>query len=364
MQKPHLFTILCLALITCASVAVAGAKPPHAPAHPPTAAANEPAPAAQNEAAPAAQNEAAPDDGTPPAEPTKGAAAADDAMPAEHAPVTMTVGTRLIELTKLDLSAETFNAEFFVSVHCDRQPCKPQLDVANGKLLGKPEKLRDEPLDKEYKMKAELTALLDFSNYPYDQHLLQIVLEDRSDAEQIKYEVDAAGTGWDAKKGKAKLPGWELSPEILGGVIEDETPDGKSVSQVHLYLQANRPLQTATFKTVVPVLIMMFTAAFTLLLKPKSASGRLATATAGLSALVMFQVAQVGSLPPTGCLTLFDKFMIASYLVYLANIAFSIAMVRFEEKKAERMSELMYLVAAGAVPGLAIVMWTAVFAFR
>jgi hypothetical protein len=116
----------------------------------------------------------------------------------------------------------------------------------------------------------------------------------------------------------------------------------------------------ATFKAVIPVLIMMFVAAFSLLLKPKSASGRLTTATAGLSALVMFQVAQVGSLPPLGYLTRFDKFMIASYVVYLANIAFSVAMVRFEEKKNERMSELMYLAAAGAVPGVALLVWTAV----
>jgi hypothetical protein len=116
----------------------------------------------------------------------------------------------------------------------------------------------------------------------------------------------------------------------------------------------------ATFKSVVPVLIMMFVAAFTLLLKPKSAGGRLTAATAGLSAVVMFQVAQVGALPPLGYLTRLDKFMIATYLIYLANIAFSVAMVRFEEKKNERMSELMYLTAAGAVPGIALLAWTAV----
>jgi hypothetical protein len=106
---------------------------------------------------------------------------------------------------------------------------------------------------------------------------------------------------------------------------------------------------------------MIFVAAFTLLLRPKSAAGRLSAATAGLMSIVMFQVGQVGSLPPIGYLTRLDKFMIATYLVYLANIAFSVLMVRFEDKKNERMSDLMYRLAAGAVPGLALVVWVTVF---
>jgi hypothetical protein len=283
----------------------------------------------------------------------------DDAAPAQHAPVAMKLGMKIQELGKLDLTAETFQAEFFVTVTCDHEPCKPNLDVANGKLLGKPEKLKDDPLFKEYKIKAELGALLDFSEYPYDSHALQIVLEDKGDPEQITYAVDDAHTGV-ADKGRFKLPGWELSQDIHAAAVETDAPDGRKVSQVHYYIEAKRPMLMATFKSVVPVLIMMFVAAFTLLLKPKSASGRLTAATAGLSAVVMFQVAQVGALPPLGYLTRLDKFMIATYLIYLANIAFSVAMVRFEEKKNERMSELMYLTAAGAVPGIALLAWTAV----
>jgi hypothetical protein len=283
----------------------------------------------------------------------------EQAAPAEHAPVTMKLGLKVLELGKLELAAETFQAEFFVTVTCDHEPCKPNLDVANGKLLGKIEKLKDDPLYKEYKLKAELGALLDFSEYPYDSHALQIVIEDKGDPEQIKYVVDHEHTGV-GDKGRFKLPGWELSQELLGVPVETEAPDGKKVQQVHFYIEAKRPMLMATFKSIVPVLIMMFVAAFTLLLKPKSAAGRLTAATAGLSAVVMFQVAQVGALPPLGYLTRLDKFMIGTYLVYLANIAFSVAMVRFEEKKNERMSELMYLSAAGAVPGIALLVWTAV----
>jgi hypothetical protein len=297
-----------------------------------------------------------PPEPAPPAEPAppKPAAEDDDTLPPQHPPVTMTVAVELRELNKFDLANSSYNAEFDVSITCDSEPCKPELDVANGKLQGKPEKLKDEPLHKEYRMKAELAAAIDLSAYPFDSHLLPIVLQDKGDPEQIRYKLDTADT---KLSDKIKLPGWHI-----GDWIAVASEDDAGVSQVHFFVEAKRPPMMALFKTCVPVFIMMFVAAFTLLLKPKSAAGRLGTATGGLMSLVMFHVGQVTSLPPMGELTRFDKFMIATYLVYLVNILFSVMMVRFEEKKNERMSELAYLVAAGAVPGLLVLTWTAVFA--
>src|SRR6185369_9119370 len=93
----------------------------------------------------------------------------------------------------------------------------------------------------------------------------------------------------------------------------------------------SRPTLASLFKSLVPVFFMVFVAGFTLLLKPKSAPGRLSASTAGLMSVVMFHVSATSSLPPLGYLTLMDKFMIATYLVYIVNIAFNVAMVRFEE---------------------------------
>jgi hypothetical protein len=340
LRHAFLFLFTCLPVL----VLVAGTASA-APKHPKAAAAEEAPPAQDPPAAAAAA------DAKPPAGDT------DDAMPAPHAPVTIRVGILVNELTKFDLTAGTFNTEFLAKLTCEEEPCKPDLDVANGKLLGKPEKLHDEPLVKVYKVKAELGAIVDLSQYPFDDHQLEITLVDKGDPEQIRYVVDKESMGL---KDSVKLPGWDVTGwSALAS--EDDLGDGQKIAQVHYFIGARRPALMATFKSVVPVLIMLFVAAFTLLLKPKSAAGRLAAATGGLMSIVMFQVGQVGSLPPLGYLTRFDKFMIATYLIYLANIAFSVAMVRFEEKKNERMSELMYLAAAGAVPGLALLTWTTVF---
>jgi hypothetical protein len=322
-----------LVLVLFASTATA--KPPH-PKPDPLAPSLESAPSAEPKPLEPPKEFPRPDD--------------DDALPPPHPPVTMKVGIALRELNKFDLNTGAYNAEFDVSIACESEPCKPDLDVANGKIQGKPEKLKDEPLRKEYRIKAELGAELDLSRYPFDNHLLPITLQDKGDPEQIVYALEPSEM---SIANDIKLPGWDLVA-WLATTEKDEA----GVSQVHFFVEAKRPRMMAFFKTCLPVVVMMFVAAFTLLLKPKSASGRLTAATAALMSLVLFHVAQVTSLPPQASLTTFDRFMVATYFAYLINIALTVMMVRFEEKKAERMSELMYLVALGAVPGFALLAWT------
>jgi hypothetical protein len=339
MRRFHIFLML-VAVLTVAFGAAA--TPKHAAAAPPREEVGE------NEAAPqaeAAKPEAA-----------KATAESDDTETIRHEPMTVKVGINVKELNKLDLAQETYTAEFMVSYRCDKAPCNPDPEIINGKISGKIEKLHDEPLYKIFKIKADLTAVIDLKEYPFDNHQLPIVLSDKTSPEDITFIKDDEECGLSA----LKLPGWTVAGWDAGAIQED-VGDGRKLSQFVFNIEARRPAMMATFKSIVPVLIMLFVAAFTLLLKPKSAAGRLSAATGGLMSVVMFQVGQVGSLPPTGYLTLLDKFMIATYLVYLLNILCTVAMVRFEEKKNERMSELAYLVAAGAVPGLALVVWLSVF---
>src|SRR5579883_3450784 len=92
-------------------------------------------------------------------------AEAEDKLPPKHDPVTMKVGVVATELNKFDLANGSYNVEFIATVRCDHEPCNPDLDVANGEIAGKPEKLHDEPLFKVFKVKAELAAVVDLSEY-------------------------------------------------------------------------------------------------------------------------------------------------------------------------------------------------------
>jgi hypothetical protein len=224
----------------------------------------------------------------------------------EGGKTTMKIGVKLTSLNKLDLAADTFAAEMIVTVHCDREPCAPAFEI-NGKITGT-DKLKDDPKLKVYKMRAELEAAIDTSEFPFDDHMLPIVLSDKSSPESVVYEKDDEHTSIGEK---VKLPGWELTG-AHADVLTLEDGSGGSVSQYWLAVQASRPRIQGIFKTVLPLLVMLFVAAFMLMLKPKSAPARLTAATGGLTAIVMFHVGQATGLPP-GELTRFDKFMFTRY---------------------------------------------------
>lgn len=294
----------------------------------------------------------------PPAPPPEGERQSEpEAPPVPHGPVTYHVGIALEKLTKFELGPGSYSAEFFVSLRCDVEPCKPDFDVANGKITGR-EKLTDEKLHHEFRVKAELEALVDLSEFPFDKHVLYIGLVDKGDPLNVRYVVDENETSIDPK---VKLAGWNVEPLFATHVEDHKLDDQHTVHELQFGVAIGRPAVAAVFKTLVPVFFMFFVAGFTLLLKPKSAAGRLSAATGGLMTVVMFHLSATSSLPPLGYLTRMDKFMIATYLVYLVNIAFAVAMVRLDEKKDERAAELTYLVAGGAVPGLALLAWLTVF---
>lgn len=289
--------------------------------------------------------------------PEKADAAASEAHGAEPAgPTTMKVSISLVKLNKFEMGPGSYSAEFYVTFKCDREPCKPDFDVTNGKISGK-EAMLEEKLHKEFKVKADLEAFVDLSEFPFDKHVLYLGLFDKN-PHQIHYEFDTTSSGMDDD---VKLAGWSINPQFGTNVEKHKLGDGLEISELQFEIEISRPRLASFFKSLIPVFFMVFVAGFTLLLKPKSASGRLSTATGGLMSVVMFHMSATSSLPPLGYLTRLDKFMIATYLIYLANIAFSVAMVRFEEKKNEKMSELTYLIAGGAVPGIALLAWLTVF---
>ncbi len=275
----------------------------------------------------------------------------------EHPPQaaqTVRVGIELVSLGKFEVGPGSFQAEFYVTAHCAREPCEPDLDVTNGKLTGK-ERVLDDKLHQEYRIRAELIGYVDLSEFPFDAHTLPISLVDKNLGSTL--ELDAAETKLDPE---VRLAGWDVAS--FDGKLRTHALDAQhKVTELEFSAHITRPRISAFFKSIVPAIFMIFVMGFTLLLKPKSAASRLTAATGGLMTVVMFHVSATSALPPLGYLTRLDKFLIATYFVYLVNIGFSVAMVRFDEKKNDRAAELMYSAAAGVVPGIGLLAWLLVF---
>jgi hypothetical protein len=268
-------------------------------------------------------------------------------------PVRARVSVMLHALNKFELAQGAYHAEFAIVVRCSKEPCNTDIDVVNGELIGAPEKVRDEKLVKIFKMKAELNSIMDFSEFPFDRHVLPIILEDRQNPSGVTFELDQEHNGVDAD---LRLAGWNVVKHAAE-VVQRDMGEGLNVSQVRYGVLIERPQVAAITKTLLPLGLLLLVSGITLLVRPKNATARWMAAIGALLAVVVLHLSSSLSLPPTSCLTRMDKLVIASYLVCLVNIAFAMLLLRFEDKKNERGSELTYLVALGTVPGVALVSW-------
>jgi hypothetical protein len=291
-----------------------------------------------------------------PADPEKAEKAEKEKAPGP--PVVAKIGIILSSITKFELGPGTYQAEFGVTVICpEDHPCKPELEAENGKLSTK-ELVIDTPTMQVYRMRGEFAGNVDLSEFPFDKHELGLVLYDKTFRHVLVQDMTPEITKIDSD---VRIPGWGLRGWEWTGEKTDLVPNELLLSTAGVKIQIERPRLASFFKSLVPLCFMVLVAGFTLLLKPKSAAGRLTTATGALMTLVMFHISSTSQLPALGYMTRLDKFMVATYFVYLVNIAFAIAIVRFDEAKNEKFSLRAYHVAQGTIPGLAIALITLVF---
>ena len=310
-----------------------------------------PAPSAAPSAAPAAPAAA------PAAAPSPKAAADDSAEPdpKDHSPVKYSVSVNVQKISKFELGPGTFDADFLVAYKCDKQPCKPSVQLGNGEIKGKPELIHDEPLHKLYRVKAELSADVDVSDFPFDHHALMIDVGDK-DATDVTFAVDEAGK---PDFSDVKIPGWQPVSDHVE-VVSEDVGDGLKVSHYHYEIDIQRPVVAAVAKNLLPAFVMVLVLLVSLFMKPKMAAARLAAGTGSFVAVIMFHNTAAGQLPPLGFLTRLDKFMFTLYMLWLIHIAFSIAILRADEKKDEALGEKLYKLAWRLLPAVAIVAWVLV----
>jgi len=370
----HVFAVICACLALCWASAPALAQdhePDHNPAHDPTQH-NPVAPPAHD---PNAQVPGAKDKKDAPAEPSApGPLSADEEEFPEHEPLTMKVGLILEHIAKFDVSTGSFTIEAEVTVTCDK-PCDPAITLANGRLTGKLEgqnKGKGKALVHKWKMKGEVDGFIDFSEFPFDSHVLEIEVANKSDPVHTTVAIDHEHTH--AAK-RVKVPGYEImvNAEVAGeggkpddiymdtAVVPEDDGDGQIEQHAVFAIHLEKAKLPAVVKSIVPLVAMLFGVGIGLLLRPKSIGTRFGAAAGGLVPLVTFHVAQVITLPQGTGLTRFDKFMVMTYIVYLVHHCFNVAILRSEEVKNENRSQKLYLVSAGLVPGLALVLWLLVF---
>jgi hypothetical protein len=130
---------------------------------------------------------------------------------AEPAPETVRVGLYLLDLYGLQSGGDTYTADFFLWFRWEGDLDPSQFEILNGHLEERadPDRRTFGNLNYvSYRCRALLHTRLDPSNYPWDEQLLSIQIEDANhDVRRLEYLPDHAACGCSPE---LRLGDWEI----------------------------------------------------------------------------------------------------------------------------------------------------------
>ena len=180
----------------------------------------------------------------------------------------------------------------------------------------------------EYRVKGDFITSFDFSQYPFDSHLLPVQIEHNShDITQIVYEADSeSGT-----EKSANVAGWNLGA-LQTEVVEHTYPD-QTFSRFTFSVTIAKPFVSSFIKSILPISVITVISMLALFIAPQNFTTRITLAVTTLLAATTFHLSMLSGIPTTGYLTLADKIMIGVYALFLYNLASSVFIMRLVDNK-------------------------------
>lgn len=248
------------------------------------------------------------------------------------------VGVYVLNLGKFDVNTGSFTVDFYLSMKCE-DACSNDFEFLNGRASSI-DKIIDLPNEKFYRIQANLNSPVDLRSFPFDQQLMQIIIEDKKNViDEIEYYPIKSETSIDDS---IAFTGWNI--------------DGfKSESKKHFYNIYNETYSQYVFtigisrigfnsflKTFLPVLFIILIVTCTYIMDPDKISTRLAMVSSSLVATVMFHISISNQIPPVGYLTTADKFMILTYFVLFLSFLLNIILLELQEQKRTELVEKIH----------------------
>lgn len=262
-------------------------------------------------------------------------------------------------IEKIDFAAGTFSVEFYLTLTCLEAGvwCPKEFAVESGEVT-KLEVVDEAPGFRVYRVKADINNEFDLSQYPLDQHNLPIeITHPTATAEELEFVIDEENSD---VRNTVKVVGFH---DIDFGLDVGQRHDEGRNADIPFFLlepMVRRVQLASVMKGLMPPLFIVLVSSLGLLLRVKSVTNRIGMGTAGLLSAVMFHISFTSSLPPLGYLTLADKYMLASYLVLVANIVAAVLMLIRDDRGDAAGADAIYSRALVVIPLLAITAYSVV----
>jgi len=263
-------------------------------------------------------------------------------------PHRVTLGMYVNDIQTVDLTTYSYAVDLYLWFRWK----DPQLDpVAQFEFMNTfdPEshvqtKLYDEPVPQPdgslyqiVRHQGLFSAKFPLHDYPFDRQLLTVTVEDTTmTAGQLVYVADTEPL---TVNGEIRLPGYKIGtaraeirnkpyPTAFGDLSQ---PDQEPYSRAEFIIPISRPPVSGLLKTFVPVILIILSAAFALLLDPTHVEARIGLAITALLTLVAMQFTMLSGLPEVAYLTLIDQVYLASYLYILVVIGIVVQGTRVDQ---------------------------------
>lgn len=263
-------------------------------------------------------------------------------------PTHVKVGVYLLHVGKYDPMSASTAMDFYLIFKC-----KPVCNQMNFEVMNATQTnmhLVDKTADSViYRVQADLTKADNLRNYPFDNHALDIIIEDRQmTTDKMVFEADPATTALD---NDLNVVGFTILPTWTAKVTSHfYSVFQREFSSYKFSVFIKRPLLAGILKGVLPALIIMCCSFLTLVMKIEHTSQRLGIATSTLIASEVFHLNLTASLPPLGYVTFADMFMFINYMFLFVILIEVVTTTYFLDSKHRSLAAETNAVCAWVIP--------------
>jgi hypothetical protein len=236
---------------------------------------------------------------------------------------TIYVGIYIVNMGKFDVSSGNFTADFYLTLKTKSKPKYPldSFEFMNGRATHI-EKILSEENKIQYRILASLSSPVDLRNFPFDEQILSIIIENKNyTTDQVKYVFVEKETGIDKS---ISFIGWKLK----GWNVKETNHEYEVFNEVYSLARMNLILEkiiwNAFFKTFLPVLIIVFLVICSFIMDVDKIKDRIGICTSCLVASVMFHLSISNQIPPVSYITIADKFMLLTYLTLMLCVILNV----------------------------------------
>lgn len=247
-----------------------------------------------------------------------------------ESPATVDVGIWLVNVEKVDLSANSYKLDFYLWFRFNSSEISAD-NVANFEFVnGAPSMYvvsREEGY-LEYRVRGDFIKTFDFRQYPFETHKLAVELEHKNlDVSSLVFREDPASKIDET----VNVAGWSVG-DFETAVVEHSYGE-ETYSRFVFSITLGRPILSAFVKSVLPITVITTISLLAFFISPQNFSQRIGLGVTTLLSATAFHLSLLSGIPPTGYLTLADRIMLSVYIIFLYNLSASVYIMRLVDAK-------------------------------